>query len=111
MTHHRAKALQLVTYLLAIPGKSGREKRVIDFIIRQLRQAGVPRSAMQTDNIHQKSLIGGEIGNLIVKLPGSQGRTRAPRRLLLAHVDTVPICVGCKPIRKGQWIKSADANT
>ncbi len=37
----------------------------------------------------------GEIGNLIVKIPGTQP---GPVTLLSAHVDTVPICVGSQPL-------------
>jgi tripeptide aminopeptidase len=45
---------------------------------------------------------------LILSLPGT---VRAPRRLLMAHMDTVPVCVGSKPTRKGGLIQSADPNT
>jgi tripeptide aminopeptidase len=43
------------------------------------------------------------VGNLIVKLPGTR---RGPRRLLMAHVDTVPICVGADPIIDRDVIRS-----
>jgi tripeptide aminopeptidase len=39
------------------------------------------------------------------------GTIRAPRRMLMAHVDTVPICVGSRPVRKGNFITSANKNT
>lgn len=97
--------------MLAIPGKSGEEAKIVDFISRQLRSAGVAAKAITTDNAHKKSRYGGQVGNLIVKLPGKGAMARAPRRMLSAHVDTVPICVGCKPVKKGGWIKSADPNT
>ena len=42
------------------------------------------------------------------KLPGS---VRGPRRLLMAHLDTVPICVGSQPVRKGNLVRSADPAT
>src|SRR5690606_22314252 len=32
-------------------------------------------------------------------------------RLLTAHLDTVPICVGCQPKVDGNFIRSADPNT
>jgi tripeptide aminopeptidase len=102
------RALKLVTELMAIPGKSGEEKAVIESITKRLRKAGVPASAISTDTAHKKSPMGGEIGNLIVRLPGTQ---RAPRRLLMGHVDTVPLCVGAQPVRRGAFIESRDPKT
>lgn len=102
------RALALVTELIAIPGKSGEEKAVIESITKRLRKAGVPASAISTDNAHKKSPMGGEIGNLIVRLPGTK---RAPRRLLMGHVDTVPLCVGAQPVRRGAYIESRDPKT
>lgn len=107
MFNHTA-AIQLVTDLIAIPGKSTQEGRVIKFLCEALRRAGVPDSAITLDDANKRSSAGGEIGNLIVKLPGTK---RGPRRLLMAHVDTVPLAVGAKPIREGEIIKSADPNT
>jgi tripeptide aminopeptidase len=45
---------------------------------------------------------------LILKLPGKRGLAR---RLLMAHVDTVPLCVGCKPVRRGNLVVSSDKST
>lgn len=101
-------AVDLVLRMLAIPGKSGQETKIAEFIVAQLRRAGVPASAISFDQAHQKSHIGGEIGNLIVKLPGT---TRGPRRLLMGHIDTVPLCVGAQPVRKGALIASRDKTT
>lgn len=103
-----AAALQLVTDLIAIPGKSTQEGRVMEFLRRTLRDAGVSEANITFDNAHQRSPAGGEVGNLIVKLPGTK---RGPRRLLMAHVDTVPLAVGAQPVRDGDWIKSADPRT
>lgn len=101
-------ATDLVTKMMAISGKSGHEKQVVDFIVGQLTAAGLPESAISNDNAHKKSYIGGEIGNLIVKLPGT---VRAPRRLLMGHIDTVPLCVGCRPVRDGDFIRPKDSTT
>jgi tripeptide aminopeptidase len=102
------RALDLVTRLMAIPGQSGHEQVVADFIIDKLTRAGVMRSAIGFDGAHRRSRYGGQCGNLIVKLPGT---SRGPRRMLVAHMDTVPLCVGCKPVRKGGWVRSADGET
>ena len=102
------QALALVKKMMAIPGPSGHEGDVISFITRELRKAGVPTSAINSDHVHKRSPIGGQAGNLTVKLPGS---FRAPRRLLMAHVDTVPICVDSRPVQHGDRIHSANPNS
>ncbi|HUY89011.1 MAG TPA: M20/M25/M40 family metallo-hydrolase [Pirellulales bacterium] len=101
-------ALDRVLKLMAIPGKSGEEGRVVEFITKQLRKAGVPASAISTDDTHRRTPHDGEVGNLICSLPGT---VRAPRRLLMAHMDTVPLCVGSKPTLKGRFVYSADKQT
>ena len=103
-----AAAEQLILDLLPIPGKSGEEGKVVAFIKEKLIAAGAPESAIATDNAHTKSFLKGEVGNLILKLPGTK---KAPRRMLSAHMDTVPICVGCQPVRDGEFIRSANPAT
>ncbi len=78
------------------------------FVRERLLAAGLPRSAIRGDSAHRKSPHGGQAGNVIVALPGT---VRAPRRLLSAHLDTVPLCVGCRPVRRGRQIVSADPAT
>ncbi len=102
------QAVKRVLEMMAIPGKSGDEARIAQYITAVLTDAGVPSSAITSDNAHKKSPIGGEVGNLIVKLPGN---IKGPRRLLMAHIDTVPLCVGCQPVRKGDTIHSKDPAT
>ena len=100
--------LDLVLQMMAIPGKSGQERQIAEFIVSRLRDSGVPDAAIQFDTAHKKSHIGGEVGNLIVKLPGT---VRGPRRLLMAHMDTVPLCVGSQPYLDGEFIRSRDPKT
>ena len=102
------QALALVKKLMAIPGPSGRERKIISAITQTLCRAGVPAVTIHTDQVHRRSRIGGEIGNLTVKLPGT---FRAARRLLMAHVDTVPICEGSQPVQRGRLIRSANPKT
>lgn len=102
------EALGLVMRLMAVPGPSGREARISRLIADQLRGAGASKQCLLWDNAQQRTLIRGEIGNLVCKLPGT---TRAPRRLLMAHVDTVPLCEGSQPRRAGGSVQSADPNT
>ncbi len=102
------RAVKLVKQLMAIPGKSGDERQVAEFVTNQLRQAGAPAAAIQTDAAHRRTPIPGDTGNLVLKL---RGTSRAPRRMLSAHMDTVPICVGSKPVQRGNMIRSANPDS
>lgn len=104
----RQAALELVLELMAIPGESGREGAVVQAITRHLLDAGAQAEDIRNDDAHRRSILPGEVGNLVFKLPGT---VRAPRRLLMAHIDTVPLCVGSKPKLEGGWVRSADATT
>ena len=102
------RARAIVLDLLGIPGVSGRERAVAERIVKWLREAGCPAAAISFDAAHTKTPIGGEVGNLIVRLPGT---VTATRRLLMAHMDTVPVCLGAKPVVSGGHVKSADPKT
>jgi len=97
-------AEQLVLKLMAIPGASGEEGRVMEFIAARLRRAGAPEGSLRFDRAHRRSPLGGEVGNLVCKLPGTR---RAGRRMLMAHADTVPLCRGARPVRRGRFIVPA----
>ncbi len=101
-------AESLVLKLMAIPGVSGREGKVMECIAGQLHKAGAPKNAVQFDNVHRRGEKNGEVGNLVLRLPGT---LPGKRRLLMAHVDTVPICEGTRPVRRGRYIVPADKNT
>ena len=103
-----ARAQQLVLELMAIPGKSGEEAGVADYIRGKLLEAGASAESIVSDNAHKHTLIKGNTGNLIFKLPGT---LKAPRRMLSAHMDTVPICVGTQPKLQGEFIRSANPAT
>jgi tripeptide aminopeptidase len=102
------EALQLVMQMMSLPGLSCREGLVAQFIMQQLRGAGAPESAIILDSAHRRTPTPGEVGNLIFKLPGT---VRGPRRLLMAHMDTVPICKGSQPTIEGNFVRSADPKT
>ena len=101
----RSAAVALAMELMAITGRSKQEGQVVAFVRERLLAAGVPESCIETDTANRRIPGGGETGNLIVKLPGTK---RGPRRLLMAHMDTVPICVGAKPVLKGDVIRSSN---
>lgn len=92
------EALRLVTEMMAIAGRSGEESAIIDFVRQQLLAAGCDESDLETDNAHRRTPLGGSVGNLVLRLPGTK---RGKRRMLVAHVDTVPICVGSRPAKNG----------
>jgi tripeptide aminopeptidase len=100
-----ADALRTVMQMMAIPGRPGEEAAIMQYIREKLVEAGAPVSALATDDAHRRSPIGGQVGNLVLKLPGT---VRGPRRMLSAHVDTVPICVGSRPVRKGGLVANAN---
>jgi tripeptide aminopeptidase len=101
-------AVRLVSEMMAVPGRSGQERKIHTAVRARLKSLGVSSTAIVEDAAQKRSPIGGECGNLIVKLPGT---VRGPRRLLMAHLDTVPICVGSRPVRKGDLIVSKDPKT
>lgn len=100
--------IRQVIQMMAIPGKSGEEKEIANYIRNQLIRVGADRRSIQTDTAHRRTVIKGNSGNLVLKMPGTY---RAPRRMLSAHMDTVPICEGCRPVRKGMIVTSKDPAT
>jgi len=73
-----------------------------------LLAAGADPKKLRFDTAHKKTSLAGQVGNLSLKLPGT---VRGPRRLLTAHTDTVPVCLGSQPVRRGKVIESADPRT
>ncbi len=102
------EAVQLVMQLMAIPGPSGQEGAVAEFVTKHLRKAGVPASAIRMDRANRHTPLAGQTGNLVMRLPGT---VRRPRRMLMAHMDTVPICVGSRPEIHDGFVRSADPKT
>ncbi len=98
----------LVFELLTIPGVSRREGAVMNFIKERLVAAGASPDAIKSDQAHRQSGKDGEVGNLVFRLPGSKA---GKRRMLMAHADTVPLCEGARPLRRGQYVVPADKHT
>lgn len=99
----KSRALGHLMDLLAIEGQSGEEREVADRIKKKLRVAGVKSSWIGHDQVHRRIPGDFEIGNLIVKLPGT---IRGQRRLFMGHMDTVPLCRGAVPVHRGNRIVS-----
>lgn len=97
------RALGHLMDCLAVEGLSGRERRIAEVVRKKLLAAGCKASWLRFDRAHEKIAGDFETGNLILKLPGT---SRGPRRLLMGHLDTVPLCRGAIPVRRGRRIVS-----
>lgn len=81
------------------PGPSYQERPVAEAIKAELATMGL---TAEEDDAGEK--IGGNSGNLIVRVPGTV--PGAPKLLFAAHMDTVPLAVGVKPVIANGEIKS-----
>jgi len=88
------QALDDLLALLPIAGPPGQEGDVAAYIRGRLAGMGVAPGQMLHDRAHEQSEYGGEIGNLIVQIPGHRA---GPRLMFSTHLDTVPNAVGCLP--------------
>ncbi|MEZ6138022.1 MAG: M20/M25/M40 family metallo-hydrolase [Pirellulaceae bacterium] len=98
----------LVMRLMAVPRESCEESLIAATVVDTCGAVACPIRRSASIRAHRRTPQAGEVGNLIVKIPGSAKR---PRIMLSAHMDTVPICVGCVPKKSGQTIRSANPKT
>src|SRR5579884_1895210 len=91
---------RLLRYL-AVEGITGQEKAIGQAVVADLTAAGVRRSWLRFDRANEQIPLPTQTGNLIVTLPGTR---RGPRRLFVKHLDTVPLCAGARPVRRGERI-------
>lgn len=96
-----AQAEQTLLDLLAVPGLSGRERQIADALIQRLTDAGCDPAWIMEDDAHTRIPHDFEMGNLIVKLPGT---VSGPRLMFSGHMDTVPLVRGSIPKRDGRRI-------
>jgi len=92
--------------LLAVEGLSGGEGEVARLVRDKLRAAGCRAGWIAHDGAHRRIPRRAgryEVGNLIVKLPGT---VKGARLLFSGHMDTVPLCRGAVPVRRGRKIVS-----
>lgn len=111
MSIDKNSATDLLLRVLDCPGISCQEAAIADVVRNILLEAGVDPKAIVHDSAHKKTPQPGEVGNLIVKIPGRGAGKKAPRVMLSAHLDTVPICEGCEPVKKGTKIISKNPAT
>ncbi len=101
------QAIERLMRFLSVEGVTGQERAIGAELVAALREAGVPRKAIRFDSANDKIPLPTETGNLIVDLPGTGALKSAPPLLFMTHMDTVPLCAGAKPQRKGRKIVNA----
>src|SRR5262245_16112167 len=94
-------AIELLMRFLAVEGITGQEKGIGREIQLALRAAGISNRAIHFDNANDRIPLPTQTGNLIASLPGTRP---GPHLLFMTHMDTVPLCAGAKPVRKGNRI-------
>ncbi|HVK10056.1 MAG TPA: M20/M25/M40 family metallo-hydrolase [Gemmataceae bacterium] len=94
-------ATDLLLRLLAIEGVTGREKNIARALQAALKEAGVAPRHVRYDDANARIPVPTQTGNLIAELPGTKP---GPRLLFMTHMDTVPLCAGAVPVRKGNKI-------
>ncbi len=97
---HREEMVQEFCELVRIPSLSGREGRVAEVLAAKLSEMGL---TVEFDRAHEA--IGGEVGNLIAKLPARD--PARPTLMLQSHMDTVAPGEGIRPVVAGDCITSA----
>lgn len=85
--------------LVTVPGATRNERKIADKIKSELAEMD-----LQATEDDAGSKINGNAGNLLVNIPGNvEG---APSLLFAAHMDTVPLAEGVKPVIEDGYIKS-----
>ncbi len=97
---NKETAVQNLMDLLAAEGPSGGEGPVAEVVKQKLLAAGCKPDWFRNAGL-KRLPKGFTVGNLIVKIPGT---VKAPRIMFSAHLDTVPLCRGAVPVRKGTRI-------
>lgn len=97
----KTAAEDLLIRFLAIEGVTGQERDIGRAIATALKEAGVPARHIRHDDAHTRIPVPTQTGNLIAELPGT---SPGPRLLFMTHMDTVPLCAGAVPVKKGSRI-------
>lgn len=96
-------AEDMLMRFLSVEGVTGQEAAIAAAVSDELKKAGVPATAIRFDDVHKRIPLPTQTGNLIAELPGT---ALGPRLLFSTHLDTVPLCAGAQPKRKGDRIVS-----
>jgi tripeptide aminopeptidase len=98
------QAVERLLRFLSVEGVTGKEEVIGKEVVRALVEVGVPRKSIRFDKANERIPLPTQTGNLIVTLAGT---TDGPRRLFSTHLDTVPLCAGARPVRRGDRIVPA----
>ncbi len=101
LSFNESLAVETLLKLLAVEGVTGKEKAIGKALVESLKAAGVPARAIRFDTAHERIGLPTQTGNLIVTLPGTEKKDRL---LFMTHMDTVPLCAGAVPVKKGNKI-------
>jgi tripeptide aminopeptidase len=104
LSFDEGQAVERLMRFLAVEGVTGQEEAIGRTVVAALTEAGVPRKWVRFDEAHTRIPLPTQTGNLIVSFPGTR---TGPRRLFMTHLDTVPLCAGAVPVRKGNRIVPA----
>ena len=98
---NQSAAINLLMRFLAVEGITGQEKNIAREIQNALKEAGVAPKQIKMDDANSRIPLETQTGNLLAYLPGA---VPGPRLLFMTHMDTVPLCAGAVPVRKGNTI-------
>lgn len=94
-------AIRRLMRFLAVEGVTGQEKNIAKEIHAALREVGVASKGIRFDSANERIPLPTQTGNLLAELPGT---VPGSRLLFMTHMDTVPLCAGAVPLRKGNKI-------
>ena len=101
-------AESILMEFLSVEGVTGQEKAIAETVASALKRAGVPAGAIKYDKANKKIPLPTQTGNLIVTLPGTR---KGDRLLFSSHLDTVNLCAGAKPVKKGNRIVNGNPSS
>ena len=99
----KKQSLDDLIKFLSIEGVTGEERDIAMSIKNDLISSGIPSEYITFDNANEKIPLPTQVGNLIIKLPGT---VKAERIMFSSHLDTVPLCRGAIPVINGDKILS-----
>ena len=97
----KKQSLDDLIKFLSIEGVTGEERDIAMSIKNDLISSGIPSEYITFDNANEKIPLPTQVGNLIIKLPGT---VKAERIMFSSHLDTVPLCRGAIPVINGDKI-------
>ncbi len=98
---NKQQSLDDLMKFLSVEGITGEERNIAKSVEEDLIKAGIPKEYIMYDDANTKIPLPTQVGNLIIKLPGT---IKAERIMFSCHLDTVPLCKGAIPVIKDNKI-------